>query len=190
MGRISTNHKQLGALLSSVTEEAHKLFDNIQDESFYKRPGQDKWCAGECLDHLNITAGLYLNEIERSINKENNPPKTAEDYKPRFILDKFIKMTGPNSKTKLKSPGVLVRKNLHEFKLPKRIVIDQFFDIQKRLQGFLKQSENISLSKAMISWPVLKFIKLQLGEAFLLNGVHALRHLQQAERAINSLSNK
>ncbi len=190
MGRLATDQKQLSALLSSVTEEAHKLFDNMSDENFYRRPGPDKWCAGECLDHLNITAGLYLNEIEKSVSKENNPPRTAADYKPRYILDKFIKMTGPNSKTKLKSPDVLVRKNLHEFKLPKRIVIDQFFSIQKKLQEFLKQSENISLSKTTISWPVSRFIKLQLGEAFLLNGVHALRHLQQAERAINSSLNK
>jgi len=186
MVRLKTNRKQLKALLSSVGDNAHRLFDNISEENFYRKPGPNKWCAGECLDHLNITTALYLAEIEKSVLSAKTNYPVEPDYQPRYLVDKFIKITGPNSKVKLKSPVMLKRKNNPGFNLPKGVVIDEFFSIQKKLLEMLKQSENLDLSKTVINWPVFKLIKLQLGEAFLLNGVHALRHLQQAERAINS----
>jgi len=157
-----------------------KLITEYPKEKFETRPGNGKWSAAECILHINTTNEKYCINIKDSLNNKSNLSPSYKDYKPRFLASKFIDMMKPGAKMKFKAPRVFMSNYNGDFEK----TINDFKKNQDEFIALAEQSRNYDLSKTKTASPVIKFLKLQLGEAFMVIIEHQKRHLLQAENAL------
>lgn len=159
-----------------------KLFEDKNEEQINKKSSPKSWSAAECIEHLNYYASAYLSNIKALTNSPENNIDRDNVYSPRFLPSKFIKAVGPDTKLKLISIHV---GSSYSSKINKNI-IDQFIAYQKKFLEILNQASYNDLKKIKVASPFARILKFQLGEMLLLTLHHQKRHLNQAERAINS----
>lgn len=159
----------------------NKLFENKSEEQINKKPTPGSWSAAECVEHLNSYASSYLSNIKVAAKSPDNIERD-KIYSPRFLPSKFIKAVGPNAKLKLKSihVGTLDSCNLD------KCIIDQFIGYQEKFLNIPNHISSEDLKRTKVSSPFARILKFQLGEILLLTLYHQQRHLNQAERVINS----
>lgn len=157
-----------------------KLTIEYSKEKFETRQAEGKWCASECIVHINTTNKKYCVSIKDSLNNKINLSPSYKDYKPRFLASKFIDMMKPGAKMKFKAPRVFMSN--YNGDLEK--TINDFIKLQDELIALAEQSRNYDLNKTKTASPAMKFLKLQLGEAFMVIIEHQKRHLLQAENAL------
>lgn len=156
--------------------------NKFPEEAFNYKPGENKWCAAECLLHLNTTNRGYIDNANRKLAETEKSEVENKNYKPRFLMGLFINMMKPESKMKFKAPAKFQESyegNLSE-------TIETFVKIQNEYIDLANTSLSYDLKKTKIVSPVSGLLKFELGEMFLAMVEHQKRHLAQAERALNS----
>lgn len=138
------------------------------------------WSIAQVVEHLIITDESYLGEIDRILA---HPPKTPnyEEWKPSLIGGFLTRSQMPDSKQKMKSPtrwrpGPEARAN----------VVEEYINVRRRLIDAMTRADGYDLRRTKLSSPAAKFIRLNLGDAFLTLVVHTQRHLQQIRRILES----
>lgn len=159
---------------------AKEYFQNISVEVLNRKPGADKWSAAECLEHLNITSRGYLQNIPKEIAAGTNTEVKIGEYKPRLLIRKFAELSGPDSKIKISSPKILIAESSNLT----NSVVEDFIKNQDKFISIINRVNMNLLREIKVTWPVMKFVKLQLGEVLIMTIAHQLRHLNQAKRAI------
>jgi len=166
---------------NDIINRAKEIFNNRTAEEINKKPSPKSWSAAECIEHLNTYAAAYL-----ANTKILSPSATDIDrnkvYSPRFLPAKFIKAVGPDTKLKLKS----IQIGSSYSSTIDISIIDQFIGHQKKFLEVLNQISFEDLKRIKVVSPFARLLKFQLGEMLLLTSYHQQRHLNQAERAINS----
>lgn len=157
-----------------------KLTADYSKEKFETRPAEGKWSAAECIVHINTTNKKYYINLKESFKSNGNLNLTYKEYKPRFIASKFINMMKPGGKMKFKAPRVF----MSNYNGDLENTIKDFIKLQDEFITLAEQSRNYDMSKTKTASPVIKFFKLQLGEAFMVIIEHQKRHLLQAENAL------
>jgi hypothetical protein len=162
------------------------LFRNLSNEQYNFKPTPKKWSAGECIEHLNLTGGGYLKNIQttnQSITGNKMPFKLI--YQPRFLLKKFAMITGPDSKIKMPSPKFLQASS----SMLDKNVVDNFISLQNKFLNIITRIELEHLKRIKVTWPAFPLMKLQLGEVLVMTVGHEQRHLNQAERTLLTFTN-
>ncbi len=157
-----------------------KLTADYSKEKFETRPAEGKWSAAECIEHINTTNKKYYINIKDSLSNNKNSNFSHKEYKPRFLVSKFINMMKPGAKMKFKAPRVF----MSNYNGDLENTIKDFIKLQDEFITLAEQSRNYDMSKTKTTSPVIKFFKLQLGEAFMVIIEHQKRHLLQAENAL------
>jgi hypothetical protein len=148
-----------------------------------RQPGENKWSAAQCLEHLNSYGRYYLAEMEAAIERARRSGLEAkEEFKTGFLGNYFTQMMLPKEgkQKKMKSPKdhqPVANLNADE-------VVREFIDQQERLIVLLEKARKINLGKARVPISIAKFIKLKLGDVFMFVVAHNHRHVLQAERAL------
>jgi hypothetical protein len=176
------SHKEMIDIFEQIKAGVQNQFGEISLDQSNNKSAPEKWSAAECIEHLNITASGYLNNVPKNLRDNSTTFISSEKYKPRFLLKKFALLTGPDSKTKMPSPKFLQTK---DSSLDKNVVT-RFIQIQNEFISILNQINFVQLKKIKIKWPAAKFVNLQLGEVAVMVIAHELRHLKQAELAYKS----
>lgn len=158
------------------------LSNRYKKEAFEYKPFPNKWSAIECIVHINTTNKSYLGKIKNSLTASEEVDIIERDYKPRYLISKFIDSMKAESKMKFKSPKVFMDSYNDDFEK----VIHDFFTIQNELINLAEASGKYDLSKIKFTSPVTKLLRLQLGEAFMIIIEHQKRHLQQAKIALKN----
>ncbi|NMB81869.1 MAG: DinB family protein [Ignavibacteria bacterium] len=178
---MRTNINELIAGYGDIINKSLQLFSNLKHEQINKKPSPKSWSAAECLAHLNAYADAYLKNTGRNFSKRNNNDAEKE-FVPRLLPAKFIKVVGPDVKIKLKSihVGESSRSNID------KDIVDRFIGYQNEFINILQNVSYSDLRQIKVASPFFRLLKFQLGEMLLLTLYHQQRHLNQAERAINS----
>jgi hypothetical protein len=178
---MKTTINDLLAGYKDIVNRAHQTFGGLLFEQINKKPSHKSWSAAECFVHLNAYADSYFKNTKRNFSIRNDN-YAEKDFIQRFLLAKFIKAVGPDVKIKLKSVHVseFTRSNIDNN------VIDQFIGYQKEFLNILDNVSFEDLRNIKVASPFARLLKFQLGEMLLLTLHHQQRHLNQAERAINS----
>ncbi len=156
--------------------------NKFPETAFNQKPGENKWCAAECLEHLNTTNKGYIDNAKKKLTEIEKSEVENKNYKPRFLMGLFINMMKPDSKMKFKAPSKLQQS--YEGNPSK--TIETFTQIQNEYMDLANKSLRYDLKKTKIVSPVSSLLKFELGEMFLAMVEHQKRHLAQAERALNS----
>ncbi|SOU86901.1 DinB family protein [Tenacibaculum dicentrarchi] len=153
------------------------LKNNTTQELQYKKTVKS-WSVLECLEHLNLYAEFYNNEIRKRIEKSKYQKSTV--FKSGYLGNKFALDMLP--KEGMKTMNTFKSKNPIYSKLDKKVVLERFIKLQKELLNLLELSENKNLTKikTAITLPILKF---RLGDTFRFVINHNQRHIIQAKNS-------
>jgi hypothetical protein len=160
-----------------LTAQADALTGPLSDEQFTWRPDRDSWSIGECLDHLNATARVYLPVLDEGISEAIRRGVYGEGpFKYNWLgrlSVRFSDMRLPLKTPEEMQPGP--GRTRHE-------ILSAFRAYQVQYIDRLRQANGVDLARASVRLPVGSWFRIPLGSGFTVMLAHSRRHLAQARR--------
>ncbi|MCU7552607.1 DinB family protein [Chitinophagaceae bacterium LB-8] len=163
--------------LDQVKQEALKHFSVLSLEQLNWKSAPSNWSIAQCLDHLIVFNQLYFPTFERVLHnhyKSTSWERLSPFSKVSGLL--MIKLLGPGSKTKFKTPKV---GQPCASELPASIVYD-FAQHQHDLKNYYLALAKKNINSVVISSPASNFITYYLNDVLKLIAQHQVRHLNQS----------
>ena len=159
------------------------LVDGLSHEAFNRKPSAKAWSAGECVVHLNKMAKGYLPRLEAAASRSE--PRAEGPFEYGWIARRFIEAVRPGSRA-IPTAGAM-KPPASEGRLsdvdPDRAVQRFHADVE-RYAAAIHEAEGLDLARIKVRSPFLPVLRLPLGAYFEALGLHAVRHVAQAERAV------
>jgi len=181
---VSDNQPQIDTLrteLGETSSRAAKLWSKYALAQLLRKPGEKKWSAAECVEHLNITNRAYLPRIEVAM-RELEAKKTVPSVP--MVMNFNAKLL----RWWLEPPSRLKLPTTAAFQPPAVAsageVLQAFQELNARIDEQLNRANGLALDKAMISSPFAETMKYNVYSAFVLIVAHNRRHLWQAANTL------
>ncbi|WP_198403838.1 DinB family protein [Aquimarina aggregata] len=152
-------------------------------ETLNWKKDQKSWSILECVEHLNRYGDFYIPEIEEKI--KHSKSTSVDRFKSSGLGNYFANIMLP--KEKLNTMKTFVSMNpLGSVLHPD--VLSKFIQQQHLLIDALSLAKNVNLNTTKTSISISKWIKLKLGDTFRVVIYHNQRHIAQAERVLEQVS--
>jgi hypothetical protein len=166
-----------------LSAEADGLIAPLSETQFTWQPAPGSWSVAECIEHLNVTARLYLPNLDEAIADAIRRGRYAEGpFSYNWIGRFVVRSMEPPARMKMKAPKA--------FQPPpsrsRREIMAAFRAYQVQFIDRLRQANGLDLAGAKVRSPASKWIRLPLGSGFALITAHERRHLWQAQRVTAS----
>lgn len=160
-----------------ISADAAALIGPMTDEQFTWRPASDAWSVAECLEHLNVTARLYLPRLDQGIADAIRRGRYGEGPFRYSLLGRwFANSQEPPARFKVRAP-----KSFHPGPTrPRAEIVAAFRAYQVQFVDRLRQANGLDLARARVSSPAAAWLRFSLGSGFALMIAHERRHLWQA----------
>jgi hypothetical protein len=166
-----------------LSAEADALAAPLTDAQFGWRPAPNAWSVGECLDHLNATARMYLPVMDEGIAEAiRRGLYGGGPHVYNWIGRLMVHAFGPPARMRVKAPSAFLP-------APGRLrheVLAAFRAYQVQYIDRLRQANGLDLARARVSSPVARWLRIPLGSSFALMIAHERRHLAQARHVMAS----
>ena len=128
-----------------LADEADALVAPLSDEQFYWPPAEASWSVAQCIDHLNVTARLYLPQLDEGIANAIRQGLYGEGpFKYWWFARLFVRLLEPPPKMRVKTPSV--------FQPPpartRREIMAAFRAYQVQYVDRLRQANGLDLARA------------------------------------------
>ena len=144
------------------------------------RPGEGRWSALECLEHLNRYADHYLPLLRDRVPRA--PAREGDAYRPGLLGRPFALAMHPARRAKkLRSPG---RMNPLGSTLDAEVVVGAFRQNQAAYLEVLRALRGKELRGSRIPISAFPIVKLHLGDMLHTLVWHHARHVLQAGEAV------
>lgn len=171
--------------LQSIWQQVQELTHGLDDDQLAWSSEPRRWSLAQCLEHLVITDGLYMDKVEAVLDQA--PARTAKEGAParghlRFLERLIVGSLGPSPKIRLPAPKSFLPPapgTLSSGDSPER-----FDRHQERLLACLERARTVDLDRTIVTSPESALIRLRLGSAFALVEAHQRRHLEQMRRVV------
>ncbi|TDQ23782.1 DinB family protein [Tenacibaculum caenipelagi] len=175
------------ALLEELKQyvNAHIQFvqslNEFSEVDLQRKKDTKPWSVVECLEHLNLYADFYNDEIQKQLQNSKHHKSTT--FKSGYWGNKFAVSMLP--KEGMKTMNTFKSKNPIYSKLNTKEVITNFLNNQKKLLELLEEAKQKDLTriKTAITLPLLKF---RLGDTFRFVIFHNERHIVQAQKVLKN----
>jgi hypothetical protein len=176
--------------MRTLIRQARELAGELDRGAFNRRPGEDRWSVGECVEHLNASARVYLPVLTDAI----------ADARERGLLRDAGQATRGPGRTLL---GRLVVWLMEP--PPKRLSLSRTFpalepardlDPGTTLEAFemlheelivrMNEAADLNLKKVKVTSALDPRLRLSLGDWFWFLAAHGRRHLWQASEALKA----
>jgi hypothetical protein len=165
-----------------IADEADTLAGTLSDDRFNWHPPSGGWSVAQCIEHLNVTARLYLPNLDEGIADAIRRGLYGEGpFRYGWLGRKMVQSQEPTSKRKYKAAKAFMPPPAR----PRQESMAAFRAYQMQFIDRLRQANGLDLSRARVRSPVISWLKLQLGSGFALVVAHERRHLLQARNVIN-----
>jgi hypothetical protein len=162
-----------------LTNQVDALVSPLTDAEFSWRPSPDQWSVGECIDHLNAIARVYLPVLDDGIADAIRRSLYAPGpFRYNWIGRLHVILSRPDS-------WIRARAQRSFQPVPSRSrqeVMAAFRAYQVQYVDRLRQANGLDLARARVASPVWGWLPMPLGSAFALLIAHERRHLAQAHR--------
>ncbi|GAB3988058.1 DinB family protein [Spirosoma daeguense] len=169
---------RLTAVLKTVEQE----FAPLSDQQLRWKPASDHWSIIECLQHLNLAERFYIRNIQHKVDKlgliQNQPSDQAVSSD--WVGKAMLFAVDPQVKIKLPAPGMIRPRPAAE--LVPADVMSQFLDLQTLLRSLLDKAVYLDWNTEKVMTLFGNWLKIRLGDAFLMLLAHTERHMKQALR--------
>ncbi|MEL6614634.1 MAG: DinB family protein [Bacteroidota bacterium] len=161
--------------------DLHRIADGLSDEAFNWKPSPRSWSVGECVVHLNTIAKGYLPELERLASAD--APRGDAPFRYGWLAGRFIGAVSPGSRAiptggPMKPPKTSGERS----EIDQARALSSFDGYTDRYLAVCDDASGLDLQAIQMRSPFLKLMKLPLGAFIEALGLHAVRHVQQAER--------
>ena len=171
-----------------LADDADALVAPLSDEQFSWQPpapteGIPSWSIAQCIDHLNVTARLYLPQLDEGIANAIRQGQYAEGpFTYWWLARMFVRMLEPPPRFRMKAPP--------SFQPPpsrtRREIMAAFRAYQVQYVDRLRQANGLDLARARVRSPAASWISMPLGTGFAGMTAHERRHLWQARKVIDA----
>jgi hypothetical protein len=178
---------QIDALIGELRETSRRV-DALASEhgvlQLLRRPREGRWCATECIEHLNLSNRSYLPRIEEALRIVREQNLTASgpfhlEWNARLLkwwLEPPLRLRLPTGE-----PFKPVSVN------DTAACFGEFKSLNRQLEEQLNSARGLDLGGAKIASPFAENVKYSVYSAFVLIAAHNRRHLWQAENALRTL---
>jgi hypothetical protein len=162
-----------------LSAEADALVAPLSEAQFTWQPAPGAWSVAECIEHLNVTARLYLPKLDEAISDAIRRGRYAEGpFSYNWIGRFVVRSMEPPARVRMRAP-----KSFHPPpSRSRREIMAAFRAYQVQFIDRLRQANGLDLAGARVSSPASDWIRLPLGSGFALMTAHERRHLWQAQR--------
>ena len=162
-----------------LSAQADALVTPLTEQQFNWPPLPGAWSVAQCLEHLNVTARLYLPMLDKSIADAIRRGLYAEgpftyNWIGRFVVGAME----PPARFRMRAP----KSFLPPPERSRQEIMAAFRAYQVQFIDRLRQANGLDLARARVQSPASKWIRLPLGSGFALMTAHERRHLWQAQR--------
>ena len=172
--------------MEAVNAEAQRLVAGLSEEQIGKRPQPGRWSLAEVFVHLNLTAQIYLPEIDRAIEEGRAKGLTGGGpFKLDLIGKMFVKYSEPPYRMKTKAPGMI--KPLLQG--PAGEALPQFLRSQELVVKRLEAANGLDLGRIKFVSPLASVVKMNLLAPFAVITAHQRRHLWQGWKIRTEICN-
>lgn len=167
------------------------LVAGLSEESFNRRPGEDRWSIAECIDHLVTTGRRVLPRMEAAVSDARARGWTAEPpFRYGRLGNWFVRAIGDARlppRNRLKAPRLYRPQASPERQI--RPTMEEFVALQSDFVELIQRADGLDLARIKIASPVTRLLRLSLGQW--LDGMsgHQRRHLWQAAQVKKDLRN-
>jgi hypothetical protein len=162
---------------------AEALVAPLSEAQFNWQPAPGSWSVAECIDHLNVTARLYLPSLDEGIADAIRRGLYAEGpFTYNWIGRLVARFMEPPATLKVRAPKTFQP-------APQRArqeIMAAFRAYQVQYIDRLRQANGLDLTRARVSSPAGRWLRIPLGSGFALMTAHERRHLWQAGRVTSS----
>lgn len=181
-------HPQLQALIddfASARERLHRLHDAVPVDKWNKRPTAGSWSISECVAHLNLTSVAYVDPLRETLVRGRARGGAAPaQFRRDFFGWMIFRAVRPEAKMKVKTSAAFVPTAT----MAPAELVAEFDRLQDEQMELVRQADGLPLGKLKIKSPFGPGVKYNVYSAFTILPAHQHRHLQQAERAWQALS--
>jgi len=164
-----------------LIDTANKQFSSLSENQFNWKPSEEKWSIGECIDHLIVTHKLYNSKFKELQPLFEDSDEGSFKFKHTFSGRMLLKYVDPNSPKKVKTFKVF-KPSMRQINTN---IIRSFCEEVETMISFAEKLHGADLTKLKIISPVTRLLRMNIGDALLINLYHDKRHLNQAEKIIN-----
>jgi uncharacterized damage-inducible protein DinB len=147
------------------------------------QPGENKWSAAQCLEHLNSYGRYYLPAMQQAIEGAAAGERGTH-FKSSWLGNYFYKLMLTDSKGAVKKKMKAPKDHRPAANLNAAMVVSEFISQQEQLLQLITRAQVVDLERLKVPISLSRFIKLSLGDTLLFYVAHIHRHVAQAERAI------
>ena len=164
-----------------IANEADAIAGGLTEQQFNWRPGTGGWSVAQCIDHLNVSARVYLPKLDEGIANAIRQGMYGEGpFRYNALGRLFVWTQQPTTKMKYKAVKALQPSPARR----KQDALAAFRAYQVQYVDRLRQGNGLDLARARVQSPVVSLLRLPLGSGFALVVAHEQRHLQQARNVI------
>ena len=165
-----------------IIKDNIKTVKELQKESIERlnqRPAPKSWSVLQCIEHINRYDAYYLPKIDEKLDQAAS--SEVDYFKPGILGYRFANFLHPD-KYQIKTK-TFPSMNPGSSDLDPSI-LDTFLTHQSKLSDQLERSRSVDLNKIKIRSSVTALLQFKLGDLFRVLVFHDLRHVRQAENAI------
>lgn len=166
-----------------IRQDVAAIVANLDDSQFTWRPAPDRWSIGECFEHLNLTAAVYVPAIDATIaDARAKRLHSAGPFAYPMLERLFVAWSEPPVRRR----GKTFKPFRPATRLSRDAVMDAFSGWQDRVSERIHSADGLDLRRARRRSPILPVMKWSLGTMFALVLTHERRHIWQARQVRNT----
>jgi hypothetical protein len=164
-----------------LADEADALTATLTDAQFNWTPPSGGWSVSQCIDHLNVTARVYLPKLDEGIAEAIRRGLYGEGpFRYNLLGRLFVRSQEPTTRMKYKAAKIVMPAPSRK----KQETLAAFRAYQVQFIDRLRQANGLDLARARVKSPIINVLRMPLGSGFALTIAHERRHLEQARRVI------
>ncbi len=176
---ISLTREQYLDSIRQICDTATELTERFNMAQLTWQPGGgERWSILECLDHLTVFTGPYLDAIELSASNAGAGPNAGVLRTAGFPSAEFTRFAEPPPRAKFRAPGKLRPRPT----LKPEGILPNFISTMDRVSAFVISSARKDLNTARFRNPFIPGIRFTAATGLLVTAAHCRRHLWQAEQ--------
>ncbi len=177
-------HPQLQAVtdeLVAARAHLHRLAASTPETRWAVRPHPDRWSAGECVAHLNLTARAYLPLIDQGLEEaaalERRPPARLRRDLTGWML---WRSAGPPVRFRARTTAPFIPSGTE----PRDRLLATFDRLQADQLACVARADGHPIERTRITSPFDPRLRYNLYACLTILPRHQERHIWQAEQAL------